>query len=159
MAYLTYQEYQQLYTGENAIDEFAFPSIERRAERYIDRLTLTVDNVKKLKVAFPTEEDDVNAVKDCMVEVMTALDNIDVAENANTASIRSGRGGIIASASSGSESVTYATTGSDLIGAAMDVTQKDAYLYKIIKNCLAGAQDANGVNLLYGGRYPCIVTQ
>lgn len=158
MSYLTYQEYQQLYTGQNAIGEDAFPALERQAERYIDRLTLTVDNVKKLKVAFPTEEDDVNAVKDCMVEVMTALDNINATEGVNVASIRSGRGGIIASASSGSESITYAVTGSDLIGAAMDVTQKDAYLYKIIKNCLAGAQDANGVNLLYGGFYPCIVT-
>lgn len=159
MSYITYQEYQQLYTGQNPISAFAFPTLERRAERYIDRLTLTVDNVKKLKVAFPTDEDDVLAVKECVVEVMTALDNIDATEGANTEAIRSGRGGIIASASSGSESITYAVSGNDLIGAAMDVTQRDAYLYKIIRSYLSGASDANGVNLLYGGRYPCILTQ
>ena len=159
MSYLTYQEYRQLYTGQDAIKADAFPFLERQAERYIDRLTLTVDNVKKLKVAFPTDEDDVNAVKDCVIEVMKALDNINAAEGANADSIRSGRGGLIASASSGSESVTYAVAGSDLVNAALDSNRKDAYLYKIIKNNLAGAQDANGVNLLYGGRYPCIRTQ
>lgn len=159
MSYLTYAEYQQLNTGQNTVSAEAFPLLERQAERAIDRLTLTVDNVKKLKVAFPTNEDDVNAVKECVAAVIKALDDINATEGANTASIRSGRGGIIASASSGSESVSYAVTGSDLIGAVMDITKRDAYLYKIIKNCLAGARDANGVNLLYGGRYPCIVTQ
>lgn len=159
MSYLTYEEYEQLYTGQNAVSEAAFSGLERQAERVIDRFTLTVDNVKKLKVAFPTDEDDVEAVKLCVVAVLTALDNINATEGANAESIRSGRGGIIASASSGSESITYAVAGSDLIGASMDVKKKDAYLYQIVRNNLAGARDANGVNLLYGGFYPCIVTQ
>lgn len=156
--YITYEEYAELNTASKTVTEDDFEALERKAERYLDRLTLTVDNVKKLQIAFPTDDSDILTIKECLVELMNAIHDIETAADLTSQAVQSGRSGIIASASSGSESISYVTN-ADVLAASMDPNAKTTYLFKIIRTYLDGVQDSNGVNLLYGGRYPCILTR
>ena len=150
--YITYQEYTE-YGGTGG--EELFNRYEFDAERELDRLTFTVDSVRKLEVAFPSGKD-AEAVKRCMVAVidrLSVLDDIGTDDGGNGAF--SGRP--LASMSSGSESVSFMATSLDK--ARSSEADRSAYLRSTIRRYLEGVQDANGVNLLYGGPYPCIVTQ
>ena len=63
MAYVDYEYYKTLY-GEKAIPETDFNRLLWDAEREIDKATSGVDNVRKLKVAFPTNEEDAEKRKE-----------------------------------------------------------------------------------------------
>lgn len=63
MAYIDYEYYKTLF-GEKAIPEADFNRLVWDSCKKIDNATTGVDNVKKLKIAFPTDEDDAEAVKD-----------------------------------------------------------------------------------------------
>jgi hypothetical protein len=157
--YITYGEYTALY---DAIEDKVFSRLSFEAARYLDRLTTGVDGVKKLKVAMPTDEDDRACVSICAARVVNILLQIEEAEQ--SASLGRGmvhtengvHGKAVASVTAGNESVTYTTaTGSTAIDAAItDLEERDKLISGTIRRYLAGAKDANGVNLLYMGPYP-----
>lgn len=165
MAYVSYGDYTGLY-GENAIDEKTFNRLSWYAEKKIDINTTGVDGVKKLKIAFPAEEEDIAAIKRCAMSLIDIMYRIEQAEE-NLKSAQgyvkredgSLQGKIVSSVSAGSESIHYAvgneTNAATLIDMVLSDKTAQEKLYKdTIFDCLSGVMDANGVNLLYMGRYP-----
>ena len=121
--------------------------------------------MKKLKSYFPTEEDDAELVKRCAARLVNFLHQVQQAEAAALASqgyevTENGlRGKVISSVSAGNESISYfagtgngATTSVD--SAVKNKSTRDKMAAEIVWEYLAGVTDANGVNLLYLGRYP-----
>lgn len=156
--YITHTEYAGLYTPVENFDILCY-----EACRQIDRLTTGIDGVKKLKIAFPVDEDAITAVKYCTAKIINFLAQIQEAEK--SASLGRGfvqtengvQGKAISSVSSGNESISYASTSSQktAIDTAMaDASAKDSMIQSMIREYLSGVADANSVNLLYMGRYP-----
>lgn len=161
--YATKAEFTSLYPNarSDAYDRFAWD-----AQRYIDNATTTLDGVKKLVVAFPTDEDDAETVKRCECALINALDEVDAIRQAATAAssyVSTGSGYVsqgIRSISAGGESITYgadAGAETDEVRAAKSASSLKQFAYSIIESYLRGVQDANGVNLLYGGCYPGVM--
>lgn len=163
MAYVDYEYYKILY-GEKAILEADFTRILWDAEREIDKATSGVDGVRKLQVAFPTSDYEAEAVKRCVAELVGFLYKLEVAEyNANSVGEYTERadgslqGKVVSSVSAGNESISYAVGKSAdtvISNAIKDLQSKDMAVYQFIASRLSGVSDANGVNLLFGGRYP-----
>ena len=163
MAYVNYDYYKSLY-GDKAIQEIDFNRLLWDAEREINKATSGVDNVQKLKVAFPTNEEDAEVVKRCVCALVDFLNQIETAEhNANSVgqyterSDGSLQGKVVSSVSAGNESISYAVGKSSdtaISNAIKDLHSRDVAVYQFITSRLSGISDANGVNLLYGGRYP-----
>ena len=157
--YITYVEYNTLYDGMSETD---FNRLSLEACRVMDVHTTGIDNIKKLKRYFPVDEDNENAVKYCAAKLINTLYQIEQAEIA--AMLRAGyestehgiRGKVISSVSSGNESISYATNASEtaIDAAVKDRIARDRLLSRIVWDCLRGAEDANGVKLLYMGMYP-----
>lgn len=158
--YITYGEYTALYDN---IEEKVFNRLAYDAGRYIDRLTAGADGLKKLKVYPPVDIDNAEAVRRCAAAVVNLLAQIDAAEK----NVASGRGyvetenglrsKVLASLSAGNESVSYATgaAGKSAVDAAVEsAAEKEHLVFSVIRHYLSGVEDANGVNLLYMGRYP-----
>ena len=159
--YLKYEDYQNLY---DPMDEKTFNRLAFDACRYLDRFTAGIDGVKKLKVAFPVDEDSASAVKHCAAKIVNLLLQIQEAET--SASVGRGyektesglRGKVVSSVSAGNESISY-SAGSQITAidaAVSDLAARDNLVSKTIRQYLSGVQDANGVNLLYTGVYPCV---
>lgn len=157
--YIQYDEYTSLY---DPIDAKLFNRLSYDACRYLDRLTTGVDGVKKLKVAFPADEDSASAVKHCAAKVINILLQIQEAEQ--SASVGRGyektesglRGKVVSSVSAGNESVSY-SAGQQITAidaAVSDMAVRDNLVCSTIRGYLSGITDANGVNLLYMGVYP-----
>ena len=70
MAYIDY-EYYKTHLGEKAIPEPDFNRLGWDSCKKIDNATTGVDNVKELKIAFPTDEDDAEAVISCVCELLS----------------------------------------------------------------------------------------
>lgn len=163
MSYIDYEFYTSLYGD---IPEADFNRLSWEACRKLDVLTTGIDNVKKLKVAFPTDEDDAEAVKRCACALVDILYQIKQAEE--TAKSASGytetenglQGKVISSVSAGNESISYAvgksaTAETWLDKALSDSAELDKKLNGTIREYLSGINDANGVPLLYlGDKYP-----
>lgn len=153
MAYLTYEEYTTNYPEMEYFDRY-----EVQAELYLNKFTTGIDNVRKLKVAFPTDEDTVAAIKLCMAELVNTLYEVDKATSAYGVTTDSnGTHGALVSVSSGSESMSFASGssgGSAIVEAAKSSSAKNSLMHSIISNYLSGMTDSNGVNLMYMGRYP-----
>ena len=123
--------------------------------------------MRKLKVAFPTNEEDAEAVKRCVCALVEFLKQIEDAErNANSVgqyTVRADgslQGKVVSSVSAGNESISYAVgknADTAISNAIKDLHGKDMAVYQFIASRLNGVSDANGVNLLFGGRYPCRV--
>lgn len=162
MAYIDYEYYKSLY-GEENISEIDFNRILWSAEREVDKATTGIDGVKKLKVAFPLE-DDGEIVKRCVVELVNFLYKLEEAENnANSVGQYTERadgslqGKVVSSVSAGNESISYAvgkSADTSISNAIKDLQSRDMAVYQFIASRLSGVSDANGVNLLFGGRYP-----
>jgi hypothetical protein len=155
MAYVDYEYFKSLY-GEDKLTETDFNRLSWDAEREIDKATSGVDNVRKLKVAFPTNEEDAETVKRCVCALIEFLNNLETVEKSSVmvqGSDGTMRGGIIKSVSAGNESITYETSGT-VSNANRSVKDRDLTVYAFIASRLSGVSDANGVNLLFGGRYP-----
>lgn len=154
-SYVDYKFYKDLY-GENAVPESDFKRISWEAQKRVDNLTFG-----KLKFAFPTNEDDAEAVKRCvckLIEVAVAIESANkrVSDSQGYVSDDNGvHGKVISSISSGSESISYTAkseSGSTLIDAVLsDKAAQDKLYADTVKEYLAGVPDANGVNLLYAG--------
>lgn len=160
MAYVNYEYYKTLY-GDKAVPETDFNRLSWDACRKVDIATTGIDNVKKLKVAFPTDEDDSETVRRCIcvlidmsVQIEKAAQNhVLVSDNA-TGTVH---GKIVTSRTAGNESISYSAGTSNLTDiekAAVDSEFKEKLYRDIIREHLSGVVDANNVNLLYMGQYP-----
>ena len=146
---VSYAEFIEVY-GSGALTLTAFNRFEFDAEVILDDWTTGIDGVRKLRVAFPTDPIDVAAIKRCVIELTKASADIDNIIQLSA----SGDGGVVASKSSGAESISYRNDTSALLAAAKDAGTREAYIGMIVRRYLSGRSDANGVNLLYGGVYP-----
>lgn len=160
MAYIRKDYYEGLY---GAIPDADFSRLSWDACRLLDVHTTGADGVKKLKIAFPTEEDDAEAVKRCACKLVNLLHQIETAEAAASAgrgyeqTEQGIRGKAISSVSVGNESITYsAKSGSEtaIDKAAASTTSRGRMIYSTIREYLSGVTDANGVGLLFMGEYP-----
>ena len=158
--YITFSEYTALY---DPIEEKVFDRLCFEACRYIDRLTAGLDGVKKLKVAFPVDEDSADAVKHCAATVINFLGQINEAEK--SASMARGytetenglQGKVITSVAAGNESISFSATQAQKTAADValtDLAYRNNHIRAIVREYLSGVTDANGVNLLYMGVYP-----
>lgn len=158
--YITFEQYGTLY---DQMDEKLFNRLLFDAERMIDNHTTGVDGVKKLRFAFPMEEDAVAAVMHCAGNIVNLLYQIHEAEQAAAAA----RGytetenglqrKIISRVESGNEAISYSETklsNSSIDAAAADKAVRDKMICATIREYLSGVTDNNGVNLLYMGPYP-----
>lgn len=162
MAYVNYDYYKSLY-GDKSIPETDFNRILWDAEREINKATSGIDNVQKLKVAFPVKEDDAEAIKRCVCSLVEFLKQIEDAErNANSVGQLAERadgslqGKVVSSVSAGNESISYAINKSSdtaISTAIKSVKDRDLVIYEFITSRLRGIADANGINLLYNGPY------
>lgn len=163
MAYVDYAYYQEIY-GKAAIDEATFKRLYWEASRKIENMTSGVDAVKKLKVAFPTDEEDAETVKRCVCKLIELAYNIEnTRKNLSKAQEYVERedgnlqGKVVSSVSAGNESISFSTssTAKTVIdkAAADKETEEQLYIHTI-REYLSGVKDANGVNLLYMGQYP-----
>ena len=150
MAYIDYEYYKTLF-GEKAIPEADFNR-------------LVWDSCKKID-AFPTDEDDAEAVKRCVCELLSITYKIEQAETRVEASqgyITLEDGTVmskqVASKSAGNESISYVTSSNAGTATLIDKcladkeAQKQLYDDKI-RDYLSGITDAKGVSLLYKGIY------
>ena len=67
------------------------------------------------------------------------------------------QGKVVSSVSAGNESISYAvgkSADTAISNAIKDLQSKDMAVYQFITSRSSGVSDANGVNLLFGGRYP-----
>lgn len=166
MSYVNYEYYKTLY-GDKEIAETEFNRLSWDAEREVDKATSGVDGVRKLKIAFPTDEYDAEAVKRCICSLIAFMNEIEQAEAAANMSTQytaredgTMQGKIVASVSAGNESISYAvgkTSDTATSAAIKSVKDKEQMIYQHIASKLSGISDANGVNLLYAGRYPYLV--
>lgn len=158
--YITFEEYTQMY---DAIDEKVFNRLCFDACRVMDVHTTGIDNVKKLKQFFPEDEDSAQSVKHCAAKLVNLMDQIREAEviaaigRGYTETEQGFQRRIISRVESGNEAISYseAKGSSTTIDAAVaDKKVRDKMMAEIIWEGLSGVEDANGVNLLYMGRYP-----
>ncbi|MBO7251810.1 MAG: hypothetical protein J6V25_04215 [Oscillospiraceae bacterium] len=158
--YITFDEYSELY---DTIDEKLFNRLAFDASRMMDFQTTGIDGVRKLREAFPQNEDDVRAVKHCAAKVVNLLHQIHEAEVSSTAARgyeateQGVRGKIITSVSAGNESISYSAKSSAetvVDKAVSDIAFRDSLVAGLIWKGLSGVSDANGVGLLYMGKYP-----
>ena len=168
MAYATYEDYTALY-GAATLDEAGFTRLIWDAERAMDDATTGIDGFRKLREAPPKDEYGADAVKHCACALTDTLRQIAEAEKAAgraRSMVESADGtvhsGVVASVSSGSESISYATgsaarSGTTAVDAAVsDPAARERLLSDTVRRYLSGVKDANGVNLLYMGLYPVI---
>lgn len=165
MAYVNYDYFLSLYCDKEYPEEERFDRIAWEACRVLDIATTGIDGVKKLKQAFPTDKDDAETVRRCACKLIDTLLKIESAEqaaqNANGYITREDgtvMSKLVTSVSAGNESISYATgstAAQTMINeAATDLATRNLLLNAIIEEYLSGISDANGVNLLYMGRYP-----
>lgn len=157
--YISQNEYTALY---DPIEERDFNRLLFQACQAVDRFTTGVDGVKKLRVAFPTDEDDVTAVKNCVANVTNILYQIQEAEKsaflargyAETANGLQGK--VVSSVSAGNESVSFDSGGgsTSVDKAITNIAERNRLIQSIVREYLSGVTDSNGVNLLYMGVYP-----
>lgn len=166
MGYIDYEYYSEMY-DDPEITEKEFNRYVYDVDKRLDSLTTGIDNVKKLKVAFPVDEDNAEAIKRCIVAMIDLTHRIKKAERAVDAargyivkSDGSMQGKIISSVSSGNESITYASADkstTSIIDKALSDKKMQNQLYRdMVIEYLSGVTDANGVNLLYMGQYPIV---
>lgn len=159
--YITYDQYIELF---DPMDEKVFNRLAFEACRVMDIHTTGIDNVKKLKHFFPTEEDAAQAVRHCAAKLVNLMDQIRQAEvsaleSRGYESTEMGvRGKVITSVTAGNESISYSTGGTAAVTAidtaVKDKTMRDKFFADTVWEYLTGVEDANGVNLLFMGMYP-----
>lgn len=162
MNYIDYNYFVELY-GDKIITLQEFNLASWEAFRKLEYHTTGVDGVKKLKVAFPTDEDDAEAVKRCAAKLVYITAQIAAVEKSAskgrgyTETANGLQGKIISSVSAGNESISFSTTNNTatLIDKALNDKAAQERLYRdTVTEYLSGVKDANGVNLLYMGVYP-----
>lgn len=159
MSYINYEYFTSLYGTELSMteyDRFAWDAF-----RKLDHYTTGVDGIRKLRIAFPVDELDAEAVKRCAAKLISIAAQVYAAEkSAETArgyteTANGLQGKVISSVSAGNESITYSSGGATIIDKALaDKSILEKLYNDTIREYLPGVKDANGVNLLYMGSYP-----
>ena len=149
MAYITEAKYESLYGD---IETAEFDRLAFDASRFMDAMTTGIDNFKKLKAAMPTDEDDAEAVEMCCAKLISLMKTIESYDGFVTREDGTAISKAVSSISSGSESMSFGTSATS--AAASDITVRNKLFSDTVKAYLSGIEDANGVNLLYMGRYP-----
>lgn len=162
MSYADFAFFSELYG--DSLTEQDFARLSWEADRELDRQTTGLDNVRKLRIAFPTDEDDAETVKRCECALVNLMHQIEEAEKVQQAAqgfVQREDGTmmskVVSSVSSGSESISYGskdTSFGTAISAASDIGSRKSLFSETVKQYLSGVVDANGVNLLYRGAYP-----
>ena len=165
MLYADYQYFTKLYGAD--VPEQTFNRLIWAASKVLDHMTTGVDGYKKLEHAYPVNSDDAEAIKRCVCELAQFAYEVEEANKAlgymtNADGTVNSR--MVASRSSGAESISY-TTGGNAVGktaavvAAADDDIRRSMQTAMVRQYLDGVKDANGVNILYLGRYPrCMQT-
>lgn len=169
MAFASYEDYKALYK-DNGLDEAGFARLIWEAERAMDDATTGADRVQKLRLYPPADEYGAEAVRRCacaLVDTLRKMEEADEADSKARALVENAdgtvHGRVIDSVSSGSESISYATgsaarSGTSAIDAAVsDPAARARLLDDTVRRYLSGVKDANGVNLLFMGRYPYVL--
>ncbi len=146
---MDWAQYAVLYP--DGPDESGFDRLAWEARRVMERATTGVDGVCKLAAAPPTEQSAVQAVERCMAALVHLLWQQEQSGGYVRRPDGSVAGRVVTAVTAGSESVSYAAP------AAVTETERQEAAARIVERYLAGAPDANGVNLLYMGRYPAKV--
>jgi len=159
--YVTKEQYTNLY---GPIEDAPFARLSFEACRVIDRHTTGADGVKKLRVAFPTEENDAELVMRCAANILHYLITVEEAERAAAAArgyeeTADGlRRKIVSRVESGNEAISYSEAASSILTvadkAAADRGEREKLFGSVVREYLTGVKDANGVSLLYMGPYP-----
>ena len=166
MSYIDKAAYIGIYgSADSAMDDPTFNRLCWDACRKLDTATTGVDGWKKLRRSPPADADDLEAVKRCACQLVHLMWQMETAERiANqgrgyTETANGLQGKVVSSVSAGNESISYVTgsTGAaTLIDKALaDKSVRDKLFADTITEYLSGIKDANGVNLLYMGPYPC----
>jgi hypothetical protein len=158
--YITLKEYNELY---DPVEEKLFNRLSFDAFRVMDNYTTGVDGVKKLREFFPTDDYNAQAVKHCAAKLINLMVQIQDAESA----LAMGRGytetenglqrKIVSRVEAGNEAISYmeSNAGTSVIDKSVaDKSVRDKLFLDTVREGLSGITDANGVNLLYMGRYP-----
>lgn len=146
MAFVEYEFYESLY-GADAIEQTTFNRMLWNAEKVVCDMTTGVDGRCKLKIAFPTVKEDVEAVKRCICEVVQTMADVTKAE------VKVSEGGVVSSVHAGNESISY-DVNAGIAGTVYNKKAQQSIYGGIIESYLNGVRDNNGVNLLYRGVYP-----
>ena len=165
--YVTLADYGQFYT--DAIEQQDFNRFVIGACQKADVLTTGIDGVKKLKVAFPTDEGDAETVKAAICGVIHLMNEVNSLTNAAaqaqgviTREDGTVLGKTVTSISSGSESISYSASasGQSLASTIVGDAKAQEEAYKVIlSEGFRGIDDANGVHLMYMGFYPMDVSE
>lgn len=142
---MSYEEYVKLYPGTAA--EADFLRLRILADRQLHAAATGVDGVDKLAVAPPAEPECAQALEHCRAALIYALWQIEQAQALSPLADGSVAGRQIASVTAGAESVSYAVP-------ARSGEDRQTAADRITREYLSGLRDANGVPLLYTGRYP-----
>lgn len=162
MEYIAFSDYVDMYP-DSKLTDVEFKRLSWEASRRIDIATTGIDGVRKLRIAFPTDDYDVAAVNRCTAKLINTAEQILTAEknaalSREYAETQNGiHSKIISSVSAGNESVSYSssTSATTVIDSVLADKSAQEKLYRdIIREYLNGIKDSNGVNLLYMGEYP-----
>lgn len=164
MAYADYEFYTTSYFG-SVVPEADFPRLAERASDFVD--TMTFD---RLVDGLPTNERAQKRIKKAVCSLAELMFQIELAEKnatnaaASGASTTIGSGGsttgIVTSASSGSESISYATPQqigasakewSAVYSAVGDTQKTNDLLLKTALPLLIGVRTDDGIPALYAG--------
>lgn len=154
--YITYNDYVSFY-GDDRIPQNLFERLAMEADRIMDTYTTGIDNYRKLKEAFPTDEEDARMVKFCCARLVDILWQIyEAGEASRMVTTENGsHSGMISSVSAGNESISYGSADNSLVGkAAANLSTRAKLIDDVVQGALHGMTDANGINLLYLGVYP-----
>ena len=160
MLYADYKFYTDLYGS--GITEQTFNRLIWAASKVLDHMTTGVDGYKKLEHAYPINPNDDEAIKRCVCELVQFAYEIEEANKAlgyvtNADGTVNSR--MVLSRSSGAESISYVTGGNSVSKTAVEAAAADDDIRRnmqtaMVRQYLDGVRDANGVNILYLGRYP-----
>ena len=165
MAYVDYDFYTESYYG-NVVPETDFDRLADRASDFIDAVTHG-----NLEDGLPTDRKMLKRFKKAVCALTEKMYDLELAEkNATNAAMSSNEmvtvgkngkaTGIVTSVSSGSESISYATTQqvgasakewSAVYAAAGDVQKTNDLLRKIALPLLMGVRTDDGIPILYAG--------
>lgn len=145
---MDYAAYAALYPegpGEGEFERFDW-----LARRIMDRATTGVDGVRKLTVAPPTEPCAAQAVLHCEAALVRLLWWAERQEGCIDRPDGTVAPRMVTAITAGSESVSFAQHQT----AASDPAAREALYGDTVRGYLSGVADANGVSLLYMGKYP-----
>ena len=164
MAYADYEFYTTSYFG-SVVPEADFPRLAERASDFVD--TMTFD---RLMDGLPVNERSQKRIKKAVCSLAELMYQIELAEKNATNAAASGTSttigsggsttGIVASVSSGSESISYATPQqigasakewSAVYAATGDAQKTNDLLLKTALPLLMGVRTDDGIPILYAG--------